>query len=412
MNSPNKTPRKRKSNSLTTKSLSYFTKIDTEDGESPYKKTHKCNICKETFCGKKEWNLSRHLSNNHAEVYAEISMEQSEHPAVSRQKLLQQCVEIVGVNGRAFKTLLDSGFQAIIQSKLSQLQASGHGLSLTDSTLHDVKKQLQNTAKKIREKISAEVKSIPLSLLIDIVTKHGRSILGISVQYSVKGCLKVRSIGMIELRKSHTAKYLAELIIARLKDFDIQLSQIFTITTDNGKNVLKMVRDIEQHLHNEITKTMHARRSIANDFTENNESSNSAIDTDVAIETLLAQSTEMTDEEALGLIYQEFEVNADSQTLLNAMTVEMTMFGADFLFDITGINCAVHTLQLAIKDALAKLNKTESNVIQLCRQVSKLLRLYSTSDEMHELGIHYRLPRLETPTRWGSMYIMVSYFHK
>lgn len=121
MDSPNKTPRKRKPNSITTKALFYFTRIETEDGESPCKKTHKCNLCKETFSGKKEWNLAKHMCSFHTEAYAEISTDHSEHPAVNCLKLLQNCVEIVGVNGRTFTTLLDSGFQAIIQPKLSQL---------------------------------------------------------------------------------------------------------------------------------------------------------------------------------------------------------------------------------------------------------------------------------------------------
>lgn len=37
-----------------------------------------------------------------------------------------------------------------------------------------------------------------------------------------------------------------------LKEYEIDLRQILTITTDNGKNILKIVRDIDAILQNEI----------------------------------------------------------------------------------------------------------------------------------------------------------------
>ena len=106
-----------------------------------------------------------------------------------------------------------------------------------------------------REKIPTEVKNRVLSLMVDIVTKRGRSILGFSVQYVLNGKHTVRSIGMIELYESHTGVYLADVIVKRLKEFCIELHQVITITTDNGANVLKMIRDLECHLHKAIEIT-------------------------------------------------------------------------------------------------------------------------------------------------------------
>lgn len=75
--------------------------------------------------------------------------------------------------------------------------------------------------------------------MVDIGTKNKRSVLGMSVQLIINGKLVIRSIGMIELKKSHTGKYLSELIIKRLNDYHIEKRQILTITTDNGKNIKK-----------------------------------------------------------------------------------------------------------------------------------------------------------------------------
>lgn len=85
----------------------------------------------------------------------------------------------------------------------------------------------------------------------------------------------------------------------------------------------------------------------------------------------------------------------------------MTNHGADIAWNITGMNCVAHTLQLAVHDALNKLAVSHKNVIELCREMSKFLRLKSTRTDVLQLNIEYRLPRLEVKTRWSSMYHMV-----
>lgn len=103
-------------------------------------------------------------------------------------------------------------------------------------------------AESARQIIRDEVKNRNLSALFDIATLNNRSILGVSLQYSINGKLKVRSIGMVELTESHTAKYLGEVVIKRLNEFNIGLRQIISMTKDNGANVSKMVRDMDDNL--------------------------------------------------------------------------------------------------------------------------------------------------------------------
>lgn len=215
-----------------------------------------------------------------------------------------------------------------------------------------------------------------------------------SIQYILNGELKVRSIGMIELLQSHTGKYIAKMIIKKLKEFGINLKQITTETTDNGKNVLKMVRDINHHLQEEIEKCKQSS-SISN-RTEPNENDSINENTDELIKELLAKEREITDDEALERLFEEaeFEQEQDHSTLLNAMSAELTTCGAE-MWDITGVNCAAHTLQLAIHDAIKKLPTSLANVIKLVRNVCLFLRLTSTSIAMREIGIAYTLPRLE-----------------
>lgn len=224
--------------------------------------------------------------------------------------------------------------------------------------------------------------------------------------YIILNCeLKVRSIGMIQLLQSHTGKYIAEVIIKRLKEYGINLKQIITNTTDNGANVLKMIRDIHEHLQTEIDR---AQKSTTNEQIEHIENDTASEDADALIEQLLNNENEIADDEAYQRLFEEVEFNQDNSTLLNVMYDEIASFGVD-IWDITGINCAEHTLQLAIKDAISKLSREIKNVIKLCRRVCAFLRLQSTSNALDAINTEHTVPRTENETRWGSMYLMVCF---
>lgn len=410
MNSPIKSPskRKRSDNTITEKALAYFERIQHKDDECEWKrkKTHKCLLCSSECNGHKEWNLAQHISSIHPDIYLEISSGVKEPIAVTRLKLLQNCTEIVAINGRPFSCLLDSGFQSIIKKTLEELRSKNHSLDLNDKNLPVVKDHLAKTANAVRNKIRDEVNGRVLSLLADIVTKNNRSILGVSIRYTFNCVSKTRSIGFIELVESHTGLYLAEVVIKRLEEYEIKLKQVLTVTTDNGSNILKMVRDMDDELQSRIDR-LHHFEEILKEAQENfgiDIDDDSQVDT--AIDNLLTVTREITDDEALELVMNQVQFQND-QSMLNAMLAEMENCGADFLYDITGVNCAQHTLQLFIKDGLNKLTEPQKNVIELIRNVCKMLRLHSTRNEMAELGIQYRLPRLESKTRWGSMFLMV-----
>lgn len=97
--------------------------------------------------------------------------------------------------------------------------------------------------------------------------------------------------------------------------------------------------------------------------------------------------------------------------LLTEMSREMeNSLGPDIVWDITGVNCSAHTLQLAIQDALKKLAKQHQNIIKLCHNVTKTLRKKSIKHQYSEHGGSYKKPRLDVETRWGSTYLMVCHF--
>lgn len=113
-------------------------------------------------------------------------------------------------------------------------------------------------------------------------------------------------------------------------------------------------------------------------------------------------------------MFEEVEFGKHFSTLLNVLSEELSSPGTD-IWDIKGVNCVEHTLQLGMKDALSKHSQEFKNVIMLCRRICIFLRLKSTSNLMNAVGVEYRLPHLENETRWGSLFLMVIlflfYFH-
>lgn len=377
--------KKRRRINLTECCRNYFEKLKTITTENGDKKTfYSCKLCEGELNGTYESNLVKHLQKKHTNVFGNIG-DNDEQIDKKRLKLLLDCVELVSVNGNAFNRLLDSGLHSILDKTLQELEAAGKALNLKDPHLVEVKDMLDEMADSVKQKIRDEIADRPLSLMIDGTKKRRRSILGASVQLIKNGKHIIRSIGMLQLEKKHTGEYFANVICDLILDFNIKPAQIIAITTDNGGNAVKMVRDIPARIQ---------QTNIC----------------DVDIESYLRNVPEYTDEEALARVFasdDEEDVPEDiCDNLLDAV-VRNIQNQEHSNWDIQGIRCAAHTLQLAIGDALGKLDEQTKNIITLCRRVAKFLRLDTTANELKADGLEFSVPRLDVETRWCSTYNMV-----
>lgn len=387
------------------KSLEYFTVVEC----SAEKLSCKCKLCPDDakpLNGSKACNLSNHLKGSHPTIYKEKVTKHIKEPLpVKRLRLLQNAVEIVGVNGRPFAYLSDSGYQAGLANKLEKLKNAGMGIDFTKN-LPDVKEHLTKMAGKVRDDIQRELKGRFVCIMVDICGKNNnRPVMGVSAQFINNSKIAIRSLGMIELHESHTGVYLAKLLIDLLNEFGIEKWQVLAITTDNGANVVKMVTDF-----NDITSCsravdetnvqhIRARRQLIHDFSEISDDA-----TDAQIMEELANPPE-TSEDALDILfhYQELE---NHETIL--LEVAENFIGADAIWNTTGVNCVAHTIQLAVKAALKKLDPAHTNVIELTSRVCAFLRNQSTQIAMRQIGLIYKRPRTDCKTRWGSTCMMVS----
>lgn len=400
-------PRKRNKpseSSIFDKSKPFFESPEEIVYNGTRKLMYKCRSCAKNINATKPSNLSSHMSHVHPEIYfAKIKPIVKESFAVKRLRILLNAIEIVTINGRPFSSLRDSGYQAGLERKLQKLKDAGFGINFTDPMLHEVKQYISDIAGKVRSKIQDEVNKKMVSVLVDITTRNGRSVFGITVQFIAGKRLIVRSLGLIELIESHTGINLSRVLYECSKKFGIEKRRIISITTDNGKNVVKMIRDFNEI--NESSDTMGestvnlACRSL---FHELDESDDEKIDE--TIEQLLAE--EKTEDEALEALFHEQELLANAQ-LLETVSNDFTC--DDEIYEATGTNCIAHTTQLLIKDAINALATRYKNIIELSREAVKFLRKQTTIHEMNATGFKFKMPRIDCLTRWGSTCLMVCF---
>lgn len=104
----------------------------------------------------------------------------------------------------------------------------------------EIKEYIVCVSAQIISQIKDEVKNKMLSVMIDIATKNNK-LIGISIQYILNGAIVVRSIGMIEMKHSHTAEYILKLLKQCLQIYDISTNNVISITSDNASNMISLV---------------------------------------------------------------------------------------------------------------------------------------------------------------------------
>lgn len=146
-------------------------------------------------------------------------------------------------------------------------------------------------------------------LLRNVSKKHSVCLFS---QLGIENKLEYFTLAMIELKNKHTVENLKNEILNVLKNFNIKKQQIYAITTDNGRNMVKAVELLSTH----------------NDEEEENGSAS--------------------------------EENYENEAVVDNMNFE----------SIISVKCGAHTLQLAVKDFL----KSIAEIVLKSREVVKTLR--------------------------------------
>lgn len=256
---------------------------------------------------------------------------------MNKNTYISACVQMVTTNALPFTFLDHKAYRMISDPIHKALDIKVNG--------HNILPIVDNTANAIRDIIKNEIKAKLICLKIDSATRYNRNVFGINLQYLSGSTIKVRTLGMIEMFESQTAEYLSKELNNILKEYEITANQIYSITTDNGANMLKTIRLLKSAMQvDELQPT------------------NSEID---------ANTYNRNDE------------------LIN-------------MSGICSVRCAAHTLQLAVEDTLESFG---NNQLAEVRKIIKKLKCIQFRSQF--INKKRRIPFLDNSTRWMSSYNMV-----
>lgn len=350
------------------KLLQLHFKYDQENDKS------RCEVvdCKSVLKGNKPSALRRHFESVHSSKFTEIleeacSMgEDDENYPLLREKLIQSMVEQVTVDGRSIKSLFDSGFQKSIEWTLRMLAKNGNELNINRLM---VIKRIESMSQQVVEEIKNELKGRKFNLLIDIATRHFRSVLGINIQYAYAGEVRLRTIGVITLHSNHTGENIVNHILDLFKKYDVSINQLFAYTSDNGPNVLL------------AGQLLNAKVGEFNPSEEQELEEELRMQANPAMQVLLDNNYHAGLLETIG---DEFKNKG--------------------ITSVHGVRCGVHTLQLSVEDAIKEYDD-ELFINQIMGAVKKL-RTKNVLDILEDNG--FKRPILANDTRWNTVYLMVS----
>lgn len=282
------------------------------------------NCRKKKLVGKQKFNLERHLSTVHGMKFAhkapvlpnkEIVLKIKMDPAL----VYKAYVENLAVDGRPIAFVNDGGMRKLVNPILEAFEKSNVHLNVS---IPSVKAYMVKYTAAVKNEIKEEVKNRIVHIKLDIASRNRRSILGINVQFSKDDKITVRTLGMVPTNRRHTGEYICTLLTQTLDEYNIDYSQVHTITTDNGKNVLKTVKFFEAIGEADLNES----DDLALDFFFGEEINNTEEDNE--------EDDDEDDEEVIDQI--ELNLNA-AVSMLHAKTRIMN-----------GIRCAAHTTYIAI----------------------------------------------------------------
>ncbi|XP_044573210.1 uncharacterized protein LOC123257573 [Drosophila ananassae] len=207
-----------------------------------------CKMCGVKLAGFHSTNLKRHLTSKHGEIFKDCDSEEvTETQVVKKRKisfetsegtLISSLVKIVTAEGKPFMFLDSEGFKEIFDPIYNVLGMNGI-TSRNIMSFVSVKEQA------IKDGIRDLVKGKLLSLKIDVATRMETAVLCVNLQMIHTNINKmeivVKTLGMIQLTHAHTGVYIKEKILEILYEYGINLNQIISVASDNGRNMVKAV---------------------------------------------------------------------------------------------------------------------------------------------------------------------------
>lgn len=329
-----------------------------------------CNICDTLIKGDHAANLERHLKRHHSSEFEDVQQRKrakwivKDEPSPStsgfeirsqttsdklakseflkvklnQEAVLKACVELITVNGCPFEILEYSGFQRLLNPIVTAISSNFNVNS------DNIKMLIPETAFNIISQISTALDKKIISLKVDMATRSNRSILGVNAQLVVDGKINLFTLGMTELKSKDIGSCIKNVLKKILQKYNIGTQQVYSITTDNGDNMVSFLNLLETETQDEYLATENETHFGDNSY------------------------------------FDDFPFN-----------------------NLIGIRCVAQTLDLAIRDSMKTPELGE--FIFEARELVKKLQVPSVICKFKDVNI--TRPLLDSPSSWNSTYNML-----
>jgi len=198
--------------------------------------------------------MRRHLIENHKSFYeSELGQQEAYVPIEKKKKfdislneneVKEACVQLVTTEKMPFSILDSQPFKTLTGQIFT-------GLGISPITSKNVMQHVAQKYDIVKAKIKKELKGRVISLKIDTASRHNRGMLGVNAQFYENKEICIRTLAIIELTKKHTGANLSSQIEAVLADFEVSKNQVYTVTSDNGRNMIKAINLLNEDLEEE-----------------------------------------------------------------------------------------------------------------------------------------------------------------
>ncbi|KAJ6604996.1 hypothetical protein Bhyg_17955, partial [Pseudolycoriella hygida] len=361
-----------------------------------YTQKTKCILCEKQYSGCFIQNMKRHLCLHHTEEAAvdrvsikrrksskdepQSNSKRKREGKLSKGDYIKNCVLLAAVNMVAF-LLFNSPFFR----NLTLIHATATKTIVNSSNIGNF---IRQTEIRIRHLIASEIKNRLISIKLDIATRHHRSMLCVNVQYycSNRKQLVIRTLGCVELRRSHKSSYLEQRLYSILSLYEIDKKNIYSYTSDNGANLLRLGK---------LIKKMQHSLNLAQEWEQ--------------LQDKNVPDSSASDEELEPFDYhldfqfehqQNMHAEIDDRTVNKLMKKLTDSDGGSQLTMLEVFGCSALTVQLAVYDVLSTVTKMS---IKHIRSVIKELR---SSQYLDYRSSSLKSLKLNVCSRWNSLYKM------
>lgn len=353
-----------------------------------------CLLCGKVMVSRRD-NFLRHYSRRHLPELLRLGrryiMVQSS--IMTKDQYIDNIIEIMVVCNLPFSFW---SHPAVLKNQ--ECYAKEFGITCSAKTMHDL---LTKYSQVVRERLKKELCGRLISLKFDLATRKGRNILGIAAQFVDDWYQEIRYLGMKEVTGASTAENLRNIIDGILGIFDLETQNVYSVTTDNGGNVLKTSRmilgDVDWPVSEEELKFI---REQIQDF-ENDDDDDEMME--MPVETVMEFDYGLQDTEESDIIALDIDEERETQAEQAQADLYRALERAVRPYAVRETRCAAHVVQLAVLDFI-KLKGRRAFLEQLkvtVKEVRKYIR------KLPPTNTKPKQPTLANDTRWGSSYDMV-----